>query len=259
MWRVKAFKQLPLTASQTLTELLSSQLFHLGYRLQRRRWCRIRGCASTSLDSCLWSHPKSWQICRRPLTRCVFHLGCRPPIPQNRCDRSNSSHNCPWPHPRSSRVCPCSGPVCITVCFVYSTICTTLLMKTKPWTHSTCCKDSALLYICHCCSEKCSYNKMKEIPFEVSTFFKSPMFFMSWRICRATFLHNNWICTFSKLLACSSQFSLWHSVAIRSGFIIITKRFTHLLLPCSSCRPEKAFELKELTKHKLACHRRHCN
>ena len=38
----------------------------------------------------------------------------------------------------------------------------------------------ALLYMCHFSSEKCSHNKMKEIPFEVCTFFKYAWRRSSW-------------------------------------------------------------------------------
>ena len=53
---------------------------------------------------------------------------------------------------------------------------------------------------------------------------------------------------------------LWHNVAIRSVFIMITKRFAHLffLAPVEVLR-RKHSNYKELTKHELAGHRRNCN
>ena len=66
----------------------------------------------------------------------------------------------------------------------------------------------ALLYMCHFSSEKCSHNKMKEILFEVCTFFKSSMFCMSWHIIHAVFQSKTVGYAHSpNSLALSSQFS----------------------------------------------------
>ena len=144
-----------------------------------------------------------------------------------------SERNCNTTLPRNIRETSFQLNHClvfITVCFVYSTKCTTLHTKTKPWTHSTCCKDSALLYMCHFSSVKCSHNEMKEILFEVSTFFKSSMFFMSWRICRAVFQ--------CKTIGYAHSPSSWHVQASFLASLSLTWNAlpTSSKPPLSSCR-----------------------
>ena len=70
----------------------------------------------------------------------------------------------------------------LTTLFVYST-----LTKAQhcTWTENHeltahVVDADALLYMCHFSSEKCSHKKMKEIPFEVCTFFKYAWRRSSW-------------------------------------------------------------------------------
>ena len=62
--------------------------------------------------------------------------------------------------------------VFVAVCFVFSTKAQHCTWRQNHELTANVVDADVLLHVCHFSSEKCSNNKMKEIPFEVSTFFK---------------------------------------------------------------------------------------
>ena len=86
--------------------------------------------------------------------------------------------------------------------------CTALHMKAKPWTHSTCCKNGRSALHLYFSSEKCSKTNWTKFCLRLAPSLKSSyVLHVLTHNSHGFSKQDSWICTCSKLLAFSSQFS----------------------------------------------------